>query len=119
MNRHTEARLLEFCASQHRRFSAQAWVAFPEKNGCFLPPTPSTHPPPPPANLGGGAAFLANTGWFGHRQELLAIAETLSPGSTGKFTNLAAATRFDCPRFSGMLRACLAHDAQSPQPSLP
>ncbi|RRK01406.1 hypothetical protein Ga0100231_000925 [Opitutaceae bacterium TAV4] len=48
MNRHTEARLLEFCASQHRRFSAQAWVAFPEKNGCFLPPTPSTHPPPPP-----------------------------------------------------------------------
>ena len=94
MNRETEARLLEFAASQNRRFVAAEWLVFdhPERD-----------------ELAAAALFLAGVDWYGHRSELLAIASALSPGAPGNLGKLVARTGFDLSRFSNQLRRLLDH----------
>lgn len=87
MNRESEAALLEFCAHQRGDFSTAAWLAYPGL---------------PHDELAAAALFLAGVEWFGHRTELLDVAEHLSPGA--RFGDLARRTAFDCSRFSNLLR---------------
>jgi hypothetical protein len=53
--------------------------------------------------------FLAGVDWYGHRKELLAVAETLRPGSPGHLAELVQLTGFDLSRFSQSLRRQLSH----------
>lgn len=94
MTRETEARLLEFAACQRDHFVAEEWLSF-------------SHPIP--AELTAAILFLAGVDWYGHRRELLAVAETLAPGSIGGLPALVARTDFDLSRFSNQLRHLLEH----------
>lgn len=94
MNRVTEARLLQFCAGQRERFDAAQWLACPH---------------PDVEEFTAAALFLAGVDWYGHRTELLHMAEQLAPGSTGHLSTLVSRTGFDLSRFSNMLRRLLDH----------
>lgn len=87
MNRESEAALLEFCARQREYFCAAGWVDYAGL---------------PHDELAAVALFLAGVEWFGHRRELLDVAEHLEPGA--RFADLARRTAFDCSRFSNLLR---------------
>ena len=89
MNRETEAELLDFCVLQYRKFEANDWMQRPQKDR---------------RELAAVALFLAGVDWFPHQQPLLEIAERLHGGYVGRFSELAKLTRFDCARFSNMLR---------------
>jgi hypothetical protein len=94
MNRETEASLLEFCARQREEFEAAAWL---------------DREPQDRDELAVVALFLAGVDWFGHRRELLEVAERLHHGGEGRFSELARSTQFDCSRFSNLLRRRLTH----------
>lgn len=89
MNRESEAELLDFCVCQHQKFDADSWMQ---------------RPPQDRQELAAVALFLAGVDWFPHCQPLLDIAERLHSGYVGRFSELAKLTRFDCARFSNLLR---------------
>ena len=94
MNRGTEAARREVCVRQRTDVDAQEWLNFPH---------------PVKSELAAAALFLACVDWYGHQPELREIALTLEPGCVGHFSDLARRTRFDCGRFSNMLRYSLRH----------
>jgi hypothetical protein len=94
MNRDLEDLLLEFCAQQKERFGLSPWLDLPVSNDAK-------------ATV---ALYLANTSWFGHRRELLDVAERLRQGCLGHFSEMARLTGFDPSRFRGRLQARLAHE---------
>jgi hypothetical protein len=94
MKRAIEDQLLEFCVQQTARFELSRWMELPVSNDVK-------------ATV---ALYLANTSWFGHRRQLLNIAEELRRGCTGHFGEMARLTGFDPSRFRGRLQAKLAHE---------
>jgi hypothetical protein len=94
MKREIEDQLLDFCVLQKARFEFRPWMDLPVLDEYK-------------ATL---ALYLANTSWFGHRRELLDLAEMLRRGSTGRFSEMARLTGFDPSRFRGRLQARLAHE---------
>jgi hypothetical protein len=92
MKRDSEAQLLQFCVAQRRAFAAEAWSSYVDL---------------PRDELAVTAVFLAGVGWYGHRDELLAVAHSLAAGCVGRFSELASQTEFDCSRFSHSLRRLL------------
>jgi hypothetical protein len=89
MNREQEEKLLSFCASQHDSFRADAWLEFEH---------------PDRAELAVTAGFLATSDWYGHQKELAQIADRLVPGSWEGLLDAIETSRFDCLRFTTMLR---------------
>ncbi|MGA2693667.1 MAG: hypothetical protein ABSF76_15000 [Opitutaceae bacterium] len=94
MKRDTEDLLLEFCVQQKERFGLSPWLDLPLSSD-----TKATT-----------ALYLANTSWFGHRHELLDVAEKLHRGCVGHFSEMARLTGFDPSRFRGRLQSRLAHE---------
>jgi len=98
MDRASETALLNFCVKQKDGFAAQKWHEFGAvKND----------------ELAAVALFLAGVDWYGHREELLEVAEHLRPGYVGKFSQLAKESAMDCSRFSNMLKMRLIHNDKS------
>jgi hypothetical protein len=98
MDRVAEMELLDFCAKQKARFSVQRWHEFGSVKN---------------SELAAAALFLAGVDWYGHKDDLLDVAEHLHPGYVGKFSQLAKESAMDCSRFSNMLKARLAHNDKS------
>jgi hypothetical protein len=94
MKRDLEDQLLEFCVQQKERFGLSAWLELPV-------------PSDAKATV---ALYLANTSWFGHRDQLLDAAERLRHGCVGHFSEMARLTGFDAGRFRGRLQTKLAHE---------
>lgn len=94
MTRVSESQLLELCVRQHAAFLAQEWFDFDRVTSGELAAT---------------CLLLAAGDWYGHRDELLAVAEQLQPGCAGHVSELVRETCFDCPRFSNMLKRDLRH----------
>jgi hypothetical protein len=69
MKRDTEDRLLAFCVRQRAHFELSPWMELPVSS----------------EDKAIVALYLANTSWFGHRQQLLDLAERLHSGSPGRF----------------------------------
>lgn len=99
MNRIDEMRVIAFCCEQRKAFDAARWRELP----C-----------PTREEAATVALFLAGVDWYGHRPELFAVAESFAPGCTGQFARMVKKTRFDCSRFSSMLRKRLEHDNETP-----
>lgn len=93
MDRTTEASLLVFCARQHAAFDARGWVR--DDTGMR-------------DDLACAAFLLASSPWYGHRDELLMIVETLHPRGASAFPSLISERDFDCARFHDALRAGIA-----------
>jgi hypothetical protein len=93
MKRNIENRLLDFCIQQHARFTAEAWDRFDALNT---------------KEKATVARFLAGVEWYGHREELARLADSLT---AEKFAELSAATGFDGGRFAGLLRTRLERHA--------
>jgi len=94
MKRDLEDQLLEFCVRQKDQFGLSPWLELPL----------------PSDDKATVALYLANTSWFGHRHQLLNVAETLRRGCVGHFSEMARLTGFDPSRFRGRLQARLAHE---------
>ncbi len=94
MNRDSEAKLLDFCACQKGAFQEQAWLETPliDKN-----------------EMGVVCLFLAGLDWYGHQQSLSRVAERLLGSSDVKLDALVSSLRFDCLRFSTMLKRRLSY----------
>jgi hypothetical protein len=94
MTRESESELLNFCAAQRSGFDADAWTQFDciEKR-----------------EMAAVCLFLAGVDWFGHEQGLRAAAQKLLSGASTTFGELSRSLRFDCPRFSNMLKRRLGH----------
>jgi hypothetical protein len=95
MKRDTENRLLEFCVQQQTAFSRDAWAQFAVLSELEKATV---------------ARFLAGVGWYGSREELARFADTVT---SANFAELSRATNFDASRFSGLLKAHLAHAART------
>ena len=94
MKRDLEDQLLEFCVQQKDRFGLSPWLDLPVSSDAK-------------ATV---ALYLANTSWFGHRHQLLDVAERLRRDCVGHFSEMARLTGFDPSRFRGRLQARLAHE---------
>lgn len=94
MKRDIEDQLLDFCVQQKVRLEAFQWMELPLSND----------------EKATVALYLANTSWFGHRRQLLEIAEGLRRGCSGHFSEMARLTGFDPSRFRGRLQSRLAHE---------
>jgi hypothetical protein len=94
MKRDLEDLLLEFCVQQKERFGLSPWLDLPVSSDAKTTV----------------ALYLANTSWFGHRHQLLDVAERLRRGCVGHFSEMARLTGFDPSRFRGRLQARLAHE---------
>lgn len=94
MTRDSEARLLDFCASQSAAVDVHAWRAFDVVR---------------PGEKAVAAWFLGGLDWFGHGEALRRAASAIVPGIAEAFPALVAAERFDLARFSNMLRRRLCH----------
>jgi hypothetical protein len=94
MKRDLEDQLLEFCVRQKAQFGLPPWLELP------LPSDAK-------ATV---ALYLANTSWFGHRRQLMDIAERLHRGCVGRYSEMARMTGFDPSRFRGRLQARIAHE---------
>ena len=92
MDRNTEAKLLEFCKAQRLRFVGHAWMGFVADNEVNQ------------RLLLTVALFLAGTEWFGHRKELVLVADELAGGQYFNLSKLVSENQFECGRFSNMLR---------------
>ena len=98
MKRDLEDLLLEFCVQQKAQFGLSAWLDLPVSS----------------ADKATVALYLANTSWFGHRRQLLDVAERLRRGCVGRFSEMARMTGFDPSRFRGRLQGRLAHEQSVP-----
>lgn len=97
MDRLEEARLLDFCVSQRDRFDADSWLEAAQ----------------PRDRLSLVAYLLSGARWYGHRDELLALARDLDPRTIGNAAEAVARLDFDCSRFCHMLRTKLEHALRS------
>jgi hypothetical protein len=95
MTREAEEQLFDFCVRQREHFSPSEWLCF----GWV-----------PKDVLGTTALFLAGTAWYGHHDALLRVARQLAGVGLESFPDLVKRTKFDCPRFSSMLKARLRHE---------
>ena len=89
MTRTTEVVLLNFCAEQYANFDSRPWLENSQSDS---------------RDIAIAAFLLASTRWYGHRDELLAVAESLYPPGTSAIPGLVAIQHFDCSRFSARLR---------------
>lgn len=94
MKRESEAALLDFCAGQKGDFRAADWLGFDRVRR---------------DELAAMCLFLSSTLWYGHREELLEVAEALVPGCAARPSALILAADLDRPRLSAMLRRELEH----------
>lgn len=94
MTRESESELLSFCASQRRDFHADAWIGFDRVEN---------------REMAAVCLFLAGADWYGHREGLTQAAKRLLNGVPETFESLARVLRFDCLRFSTMLKRRLGH----------
>lgn len=94
MTRESESELLNFCVAQRGDFSVDAWTRFDriEKR-----------------EMAAVCLFLAGVEWFGHKKSLSDVAKELLDGIPATFESLARSLRFDCLRFSSMLKRRLGH----------
>lgn len=99
MNRESESGLLDFVSAQHQRFHTDDWMAYSRLDR---------------ESLAAVVLFLAGVEWYGHRTELLRLAEVLCPGSHGHLSALAKKTGFDPSRFSNLLRHRLENAQTAP-----
>lgn len=99
MNRDSEALLLDFCARQKGAFQEIDWLESRIVDR---------------QEMAVVCRFLAGADWYGHKQTLLNIAERLVAGSTENFVEMLKQVRFDCLRFSSMLKRRLRHARTSP-----
>lgn len=96
MNRAEFSQLIDFAASQKTHFSKEAWLEFSKsfaKNKEFEV----------------AVLFLSQTSWFGFRDQLESISEEL--GIDSNLSDLVKTTRFECSRFSNMLKAKIHHES--------
>jgi hypothetical protein len=91
--------LAQFCADQHELFDRDAWLA-----------KGSREPSGYRIALAVVAKHLSTTIWFGHAEDLEAVAAWLHPplAEPGEFEGAASECDFDGGRFSGALRYRLA-----------
>lgn len=89
MNRESEASLLDFCAYQKGAFQESAWL-----DSQFVSRE----------EMATVCLFLAGVDWYGHKQSLLRLTQNFVPGSIPSFESLVGSVRFDCLRFSSMLK---------------
>jgi hypothetical protein len=94
MKRDVETQLIDFCLRQKGRFGLSQWLDLPL----------------PSDDKATVALYLANTSWYGHRRQLLDVAERLHRGCVGHFSEMARLTDFDPSRFRGRLQTRLAHE---------
>lgn len=95
MNRESEAALLDFCARQKDAFQEASWLG--------------QAPLADRREMAAVCLFLAGVDWYGHKPALVRLAQTLLDGAATSFEVLARAVRFDCLRFSSMLKRRLRH----------
>lgn len=95
MLRTRESEVIDFCLQQQKHFDAQAWYAQPAADREFWALV---------------AFFLSGGQRFGHRDELLAVAESLRPNCARDFADLVHRFDFDCSRFDAMLKDRIAHE---------
>lgn len=94
MTRESESELLSFCAAQRGEFNMEAWTRFDQVER---------------REMAAVCLFLAGVDWFGHKQSLSDAARQLLDGIPATFESLARSLRFDCLRFSSMLKRRLGH----------
>lgn len=94
MTRESEAQLLDFCARQQGAFEEAAWL---ESRIVSREEMAAT------------CLFLGGADWFGHKQQLVSVAETLLEASQIKFAELASQIGFDCSRFANLLKRRIGH----------
>lgn len=95
MNRDSEAALLDFCARQKDAFREASWLG--------------NAPLADRREMAAVCLFLAGVDWYGHKTALAGLARTLQDGAATPFEVLARAVRFDCLRFSSMLKRRIRH----------
>ena len=100
MTRDHEEQLLAFSAAQKLRFREEDWMQLAATG------------PVSTAEVATAALFLAGGYWYGHHDELFRVAERLSPGSVGKFSEQARAIEFNCSRFDHMLKTRISHESR-------
>ncbi len=94
MTRDSEASLIDFCARQHGAFQESAWLEeWPVRR----------------EEMAAACLFLAGVDWYGHHRELLRVGEAIVPGCAAKAGAFLREARFDCLRFSNLLRRELRH----------
>lgn len=96
MTRETEEALLNFCAQQQAFFDEAAWLETSHPNQDEFLAT---------------VLFLAGVDWYGHRANLVSVANALEPEAIGNLSKIARRTGFDLSRFSTMLRRKLNHES--------
>lgn len=89
MDRVSEEKVLDFCQSQYHVFDKDAWLRLDHADKKELALT---------------AIFLAALPWYGHEEALVEVAEKLFPGIGENMTAAIIEKKFDCGRFSAMLR---------------
>jgi len=95
MLRTRESQVLDFCLGQTKRFDARAWLAMPVAEREFWALV---------------AFFMSGGQRFGHRDDLLAVAQSLRPNCAGDFAELVRRFDFDCSRFDAMLQDRITHE---------
>lgn len=97
MKREELLELVDFCAQQHTAFDLRAWESFSKAKK---------------EDLHAAALCLAATPWYGHQDDLVSLCAKNQPDWGGSVSAAVRDTRFDFPRFSGMLKATLNHEAR-------
>jgi hypothetical protein len=95
MRREAENTLLNFCLEQRRNFSPEKWLNLPGLTADEMAVV---------------ARFLSGVSWYGNREQMLGVASRLSPDSGANLSEMVKTQRFDCSRFSGLLRAKIQHE---------
>ena len=95
MNRESEAALLDFCARQKNAFQESAWL--------------QSAPLADRREMAVVCLFLAGVDWYGHKQPLVHLAESLVAGSRAAYESLVRTVHFDCLRFSSLLKRRIGH----------
>ena len=87
--------LSTFCADQHELFDRDAWIAKGSRESAGYRQA-----------LAVVAKYLSTTIWYGHAEDLDAVATGLHPplAEPGEFERVAKESAFDAGRFSGALR---------------
>ncbi|WP_162487252.1 hypothetical protein [Variovorax sp. B2] len=93
---------MAFSAAQNRHFREEDWLKFAATGPVSSDEVAAT------------ALFLAGGYWYGHADSLFRVAERLSPGSVGKFSERARAVEFNCSRLDHMLKTRITHEPRHP-----
>jgi len=98
MKRANETLLLDFCLAQKGHPDAGEWLSFTAVSRDELCTT---------------ALFLAGIDAYGNSADLQRIAHLIRPDGNKSFASMVQKTNFDCSRFSGLLKARLAHETRT------